>query len=307
VVWEKSGGRSSASIGGGVASRSDASSIGKHTLVEQIEATVSAPMVVAPIVQRRVQGEATSVASPTEIARQGTSGVGGSLPHLDLIQKSFGHHDVSGVTAHQDRAAGRAAGSLGASAFAFGNSVAFAGTPDLHTAAHEAAHVVQQRGGVQLKGGIDSPGDEHERHADAVADAVVAGHSAVPLLEQYSGGRGSPTVQRKNATITPDGLPDPAPPASIPPPASEPHVDTEGHKIVQEGGHWHLAEPPKDLKFPLGCRLSLSAPAHQSEWGVRGIARQCRRDPGRATRLCEVVTRRHEVLVREGLLLRHDP
>src|SRR5690242_21119787 len=44
--------------------------------------------------------------------------------------------------------------SLGSTAYAKGNSIAFAGTPDLHTAAHEAAHVVQQHGGVQLKGGI---------------------------------------------------------------------------------------------------------------------------------------------------------
>src|SRR5438105_2952989 len=33
-------------------------------------------------------------------AAAGVSGGGGSLPHLDAIQKSFGHHDVSGVQAH---------------------------------------------------------------------------------------------------------------------------------------------------------------------------------------------------------------
>jgi hypothetical protein len=38
--------------------------------------------------------------------------------------------------------------------YATGNHVAFKGAPNLHTAAHEAAHVVQQRGGVQLKGGV---------------------------------------------------------------------------------------------------------------------------------------------------------
>jgi hypothetical protein len=71
---------------------------------------------------------------------------------------------------------------MGAEAFAAGDHVAFAGSPSLHTAAHEAAHVVQQRGGVQLKGGVGESGDVYEKQADAVADAVVAGKSAEGLL-----------------------------------------------------------------------------------------------------------------------------
>jgi hypothetical protein len=67
-----------------------------------------------------------------------------------------------------------------------GNDVAFGEAPDLHTAAHEAAHVVQQRGGVQLKGGVGKDGDHYEQHADAVADAVVAGRSAEGLLTQVA-------------------------------------------------------------------------------------------------------------------------
>src|SRR5262249_23052070 len=72
--------------------------------------------------------------------------------------------------------------------FAVGNAVAFDGAPDLHTAAHEAAHVVQQRGGVQLKGGVNEAGDEHEQHANQVADRVVAGSSAEDLLDRYTSG-----------------------------------------------------------------------------------------------------------------------
>jgi len=65
----------------------------------------------------------------------------------------------------------------------------------------QPAHVVQQRKDVQLKGGIDQPGDGHERHADAVADAVVAGRSAEPLLDQVGGGaRRDAAVQRSPAT-----------------------------------------------------------------------------------------------------------
>ena len=87
---------------------------------------------------------------------------------------------------------------MGASAFATGDRVAFADAPDLHTAAHEAAHVVQQRAGVQLKGGVGEVGDSYERHADAVADLVVQGKSAESLLDTTAGGgAGAAGVQRK--------------------------------------------------------------------------------------------------------------
>jgi hypothetical protein len=153
-------------------------------------------------VQRKAAGEAAADGEPPEhIAARGVAGAGSPLPHLERIQASFGPHDVSGVTAHEGPSASEAAHGLGAQAFAFGNSVAFASPPDLHTAAHEAAHVVQQRGGVQLKGGINQPGDTHEQHADAVADAVVAARSAAPLLDQVSRTRApGAAVQRK-----PDG------------------------------------------------------------------------------------------------------
>jgi hypothetical protein len=57
--------------------------------------------------------------------------------------------------------------------------------------------VVQQRGGVQLKGGVGEVGDAYEQHADAVADAVMQGKSAEGLLDQHSGGAGATrAVQR---------------------------------------------------------------------------------------------------------------
>ena len=70
---------------------------------------------------------------------------------------------------------------------------------DLHTAAHEAAHVVQQRGGVQLKGGVGQAGDSYERHADAVADKVVAGESAEALLSEMAGPAGGAGGVQKQA------------------------------------------------------------------------------------------------------------
>ncbi|HMG54417.1 MAG TPA: DUF4157 domain-containing protein, partial [Kofleriaceae bacterium] len=122
-----------------------------------------------------------------------------ALPHLATIQASFGRHDVTGVSAHTGGEATAANQAMGAEAYASGNSVAFAsGSPSLHTAAHEAAHVVQQRGGVQLKGGVGQAGDSYERHADAVADLVVQGKSAEGVLGEMapaSGGGGG--VQAK--------------------------------------------------------------------------------------------------------------
>jgi hypothetical protein len=88
-----------------------------------------------------------------------------------------------------------------AKAYATGNHVAFAAAPDLRLAAHEAAHAVQQREGVQLSGGIGRAGDEYERHADAVADQVVRGESAAALLQpmtQQDAARGR-EVQRQDS------------------------------------------------------------------------------------------------------------
>lgn len=76
----------------------------------------------------------------------------------------FAGDDAKAAEAHEEFAAWLAANRLGsgsssaeraaqsatphatgAEAFATGNHVAFASSPSLHTAAHEAAHVVQQR------------------------------------------------------------------------------------------------------------------------------------------------------------------
>jgi hypothetical protein len=110
------------------------------------------------------------------------------LPFADRIQASFGPgHDVGSIQAHVGGAATEATSAMGATAYATGNHTVFSGAPDLHTVAHEAAHVVQQRAGVHLKGGIGQVGDGHEQHADAVADKVVRGDSAAGLLDEYAG------------------------------------------------------------------------------------------------------------------------
>ncbi len=120
-------------------------------------------------------------------AARGITGAGTALPHADVIQRAFGHHDVTRVRAHVDAHAAHAAMSIDAEAYAFGEHVAFGRTPSLRTAAHEAAHVVQQRAGIQLDGGVGTVGDAHECHADAVAERVVTGRSAAALLDAYGG------------------------------------------------------------------------------------------------------------------------
>ena len=184
------------------------------------------------------------------VAQEGvSSGSGEQLPYLESIQTAFGAHDVSGVRAHIGGPAAEAAGELGALAYATGNDVAFGGQLDLHTAAHEAAHVVQQRAGVHLKGGIGQAGDQYEQHADAVADLVVAGKSAESLLGPMGTGA-APGVQckPKNSVQTPDVLPNPPPGGSIKP--TNDQLDGEGNKIEESGGHWHLMERPMAQSFP---------------------------------------------------------
>ena len=135
-----------------------------------------------------------------EHAAQGISGSASPLPHRERIEQSFGpRFDLGHVQAHVGGAAAAASDAIGATAYATGHHVAFRSSPDLHTAAHEAAHVVQQQQGVHLRGGVGRAGDEHERHADAVADLVVQGKSAETLLAQRAPAAPAAGVQGKDA------------------------------------------------------------------------------------------------------------
>ncbi|MCC6623201.1 MAG: OmpA family protein [Deltaproteobacteria bacterium] len=146
-------------------------------------------------VQMRASGGRASGVDVHATAAKGVGGSGERLPHHARIQQAFGRHDVSGVKAHRGGDAAAATSALGALAYARGESIAFRSTPDLHTAAHEAAHVIQQRAGVSLSGGLGRAGDAYERHADRVADAVVRGQSAEALLGPVGPGAGALGVQ----------------------------------------------------------------------------------------------------------------
>jgi hypothetical protein len=141
-----------------------------------------------------------SAAALQQAAEAGTRGAGSPLPYRDAIAAAFGKHSIAEVRAHRDAAAAAAAGFMNAPAYAFGDRIGFVGDPTLRTAAHEAAHVVQQRSGLRLDRHVGRPGDIHERNADAVADRVVSGGSAEALLNSYApakAGAAVPQLQRQ--------------------------------------------------------------------------------------------------------------
>jgi hypothetical protein len=120
------------------------------------------------------------------LAVDAVRGASGPLPYLDIIQSAFGHHDITNVQASTGSQARRAGRALGASAFAVGERVALGDRTDLHTVAHEAAHVVQQRGGVRTRGELGPRADAYERHADEVAALVARGRSAEHVLDRMA-------------------------------------------------------------------------------------------------------------------------
>jgi len=161
-----------------------------HAAPASLQMLFGAPSGAAP-------GRAEGSAEVHAAADRGTATPAAALPFAGSIQRAFGRHDISGIQAHTGPQAKASADAMGARAYATGDHVVLGDAADLHTVAHEAAHVIQQRGGVQLKAGIGEVGDAHEQHADAVADRVVAGQSAEPLLDRYAGGRaGGAAVQR---------------------------------------------------------------------------------------------------------------
>jgi len=160
-----------------------------------------------PLVQQRgagaeqgTRGDVVHAAAATGVATPATK-----LPHRQALQASFGDaHDLSGVRAHVGGAAAESASAMGATAYATGNDVVLPENPSLHLVAHEVTHVVQQRAGVHLAGGVGAAGDPYEREADAIADAVVRGEHVGDRLPGGGVGGGSggtvsgPSIQRKD-------------------------------------------------------------------------------------------------------------
>lgn len=154
----------------------------------------------SPALQAAELRDCVSGGQVQKLAAEGLAGSGQRFPHQAPIERAFGDHKLDGVKAVVGGPAQKAGQKLGADAFTQGEGVGFATAPDLFTAAHEAAHIVQQRGGVSLSDGVGSDGDRYEQQADAVANRVVEGRSAAGLLSGTgsSGGAGSAAVQFKS-------------------------------------------------------------------------------------------------------------
>ena len=144
------------------------------------------------------------------VAAQGVGGAGGAFPHHAAIERSFGRHRLGGARALIGGPAAKAAQALGAAAYTLGETVAFARAPDLSTAAHEAAHVIQQRAGVNLPRGLDARGDRYENQADKVAALVTQGRSAESLLDQTAGPGGAHRVVQRLAFVNETQIKTPA-------------------------------------------------------------------------------------------------
>ena len=214
-------------------------------------------------IQTKAAGTATKSPEETQqIAARGVAGPGETMPFLGELQESFGPAGgaLRDARAHIGGDAAAAAGQIGAHAFATGHDVALPEHPDKGLVAHEAAHVVQQAGGVHPSGGVGAAGDPLEQQADAVAEAVVAGKSAAPILASSVGGSGGATsVQRQGA---PDAQP--RRPSWLPPEPEKPEP-----AFTYEGVHEAKIFDAIKARF---SSLSLPPPHEHMVWVGGGAA-----------------------------------
>jgi len=192
----------------------------------------------ACVSEHSVQPRSESARSPGKIhqhARSGLRYANQPLPHGSQIQAAFGHHDVSHVRANVGGSAASASRAMGALAFTSGSRIGFRSPPSLRLAAHEAAHVVQQREGLSLPGNVGRAGDRWERHADWVADAVAGGNSAEPLLDQVTGGGAIKSETASDGPVQHQITSEASRLFEPPPAAAETPVETSEERAAPEG------------------------------------------------------------------------
>lgn len=110
-------------------------------------------------------------------------GKGTALPYREQIETTPGV-DLSGVQVYIGGAAAEACEAMGMQAYTQGDKIAFRGYPCLEVARHEATHVVQQRQGVSLPGGVGKKGDAYEQEAEEVAKRAASGKPAHDLVSK---------------------------------------------------------------------------------------------------------------------------
>lgn len=173
------------------------------------------------------------------------------LPFLAQIQRAFGRHDVSAIVATVGGDGAKAARELGATAYASGNRISFSHEPDLHLAAHEAAHVVQQREG-RAPAGVGAAYGAAEHQADAVANLVVAGMSAERALDggPPKEGASGASIQRKGPELNTQ----PAPQWL----AEDAHLVPIITEVMTRIGRMHLPNPTPRLRWKDGFAAALA-------------------------------------------------
>lgn len=130
-----------------------------------------------------------------EAAARGMSGMGQQIPFLPEMEEAFGT-DLGGVTAHTGPEAQEANQEMGSAGYASDGQVAFdSANPTKEVVAEEVTHVLQQRHGVQLEGGVGKPGDPYEQEAGGVAKRVARGEKVHEIGQKYAGGSASGAVQ----------------------------------------------------------------------------------------------------------------
>jgi len=257
--------------------------VGKRTLIEE---TFGSPSRVAPPpaqtsdalpVQQRANGE-PGEADVHAAAARGVATPESPLPHLDEVMRLVGRTKPSSVKAHTGPEAAASARDMGADAYATGDHIVLGHKTDLHTVAHEATHVIQQRAGVHLKGGVGSAGDVYERQADAVADRVVAGRSAEDLLDQVQAGgpqqaavQRAPAIPTTPATGAGDSGPEVTPPkAGINKPG---FIDNSDGSFIRTGPAEAGGKPVRSQPLPPATRVFVSGthPSAPEWWYVTAL------------------------------------
>jgi Domain of unknown function (DUF4157) len=166
--------------GTGTTGTCDLGAIGKRTLVETY---CNAPVRLKASGSAQVTGEAAR-----DVAEAAMTGPPQSLPYQAEMEQQFGV-SLGHVGAYMGSTVEAAGRSLGASAFALGDRVAFAeSSPSQKTVAHEITHVLQQTRG----GGAGS-----EAHDEA--EALAAEGGATLTFDKAGGTGGAVAVRRQKA------------------------------------------------------------------------------------------------------------
>jgi hypothetical protein len=123
-----------------------------------------------------------SAGSPTAPATSGLSGGTPLTPEVGgPLQRSL-QVDLSGVRVFSNATAQKTAQALSTRAVTFGNQILLGSgerPTDMRVMAHEAAHVVQQRGAPTLQSFNSEPGDAYEHEAEQASAAVLRGEQFI--------------------------------------------------------------------------------------------------------------------------------